>query len=289
MSFKEHFHRRRKMRQTGGKPVFLSLQDQADKMQQEPAPVPTHEGPKPRKKSWYSLFLLFFGVIVLIATSVFATPLLHKTEWIIPIAIAGGAGVVISIGSVVLRWRSHNIVPGPFPLSTSITLILILASFFFGTSNTLIIDGKAYLSTSSTAKAYKYSEGTYKTYLTISEYDRWVLADAAATQARASDFEPAARKLKSISKAYTTGSMKGPTHRYEAVSNTLAKAALLQAEVLELKEQNITRQDIAVDNTIKAKRAAYGQLVITAMNDVNTIGSTYYNFNMDDIFVGPRE
>lgn len=289
MGFKDNFQQRRKNRQGQDSAIQDLINSKTSAHKPSIKIIPESTKDIVYKSSTYSLLMLIIGCIVLIATSVVATPILQANNWQAPIAIVGFIVSAICFGSVLLRLIRQHFTPGKFPIIITAILAIITTSFFIGANNTLIINGKAYLSTSETAQAYRYSQQTYKDYLTISEYDDWIMADSAATQARIDKFEPASKKLKSISKAYTTGTIKPPSAKYNEVNITLAQATLLQAEALELKEQFTTRQDVSIENSMKAKRAAYGQLIITAMNDVNTIGSTYYHFNMDNILKGPRE
>lgn len=253
------------------------------------SPKPTLIEQKDSSNSILSFVLLLFSTLAFIVAVYLGAPVLGREDWnFIYLAAGIGLGLIAAL-MVQIRWREGKR-PSKYAKTSVFLSLILIASFIYGTSQTLVIDGRAYFVTSEEAQAYNYSLEVRRDYQKMAEYDNLLILDNAGAQARIDEYEVAIREMRSLNSKYNDRLSSLPSGNYENVTQSVSRAATLGAEALELKERLTTQADIATSNRLATTRSDFVELMLTIPNELINIGRVHYNFNISTSAIeGPTE
>jgi len=155
---------------------------------------------------------------------------------------------------------------------------LVVVCLVVGMFSTTEIDGRAYLNSSPTAKAYHLSIRMRADLFTMAGYDVLLTDNEAAARAAYSQYAPAASRMNQLSASYSSlaGDVSAlPSPQFQEVAQNIANAAYWGAKALVAKANDIIQPDAANEANIASWRQTYVADVLAAGPELGHLASLY--------------
>jgi hypothetical protein len=221
---------------------------------------PARPPARPLPRLMVALLLVVVGFVVAYGSG--APVLGHSWDW----RYLTGGGAAVLLGGVLVRRSSHRVGLRSRLAAFAVTGLLITA-FVTGSATSVVIDGKPYLATSPTARAYVLSHDLMTDLDYIAAVDPLLNAEQADARSRFDQYKPAATKLADISTHWARVAAtpeKLPSPAFAEVAGKTANAAHWASESMVKKYQLITEPDAAGEATLRSWRNTYTQDVLAA-------------------------
>jgi hypothetical protein len=239
-------------------------------------PFPKPPAPKlPYHWYFHVTFLLLSGIIGIL-TIVSSTPVVH-TGWNVLIFITGTIvtlGAFLGSGIYGLRSTKGWVHVTPLP-----TLIAIMAIFFYGLSQTVVIKNVPYLTTSPTAKAYFLAQTLTANLYSLVHYDTLLTASSAKAKSEYQLFALYENDTQAMSKKFLNYSTPVPLPAFSSIVENIGNAAYWQNKALTTQSQNLISPDINLTKEVASERSTAISDILTAAKSLQQI-ATFYGFTL---------
>lgn len=204
----------------------------------------------------------------------FGAPIVGRT-WqpagLVPAVVAWGVGWFVWE-----KWRNSKKVGALVAVACLFIPITLLGTFAWGVASSVQVDGKLYLATSQTAKAYNLLEEIEENREVFIEVDELIKLDPGAAQARFTEYDPLRKKIQAYSDKWSLYDVDGlPSGDFLAVLENARSANYFAGLALESKKTLISAQDERVAAELQAAGLAFEQSAVAMAGSMGTVASNY--------------
>jgi hypothetical protein len=177
-----------------------------------------------------------------------------------PLWLAGAGSVAAVLADTARRNAFLDGVRRSRVIATAVCVAVLLGAFTYGSTNSLIINGKMYAVTSTEARAWKLVDELAADRVYLSGIDELLTLDAATARVRFRELEPARKNLESMSARWTTVTLDGlPDGRLVPAIEAVKTASYWGAQALQRKEDLLGLDDSKLKNELATYRSTFLQ------------------------------
>lgn len=227
------------------------------------------KNPRPRLRlAVYS----FLTALALMVTLTVATPLLGA-QYDTPYLVVGSLAF-LGAAERVIHWARR--VPALLGVLLPGVAAVLVGLFLLGAANQVTIDGKVYLSTSDTAKAYELSQDVYADLLVLRDNDRYLGLPAEQARSYADEVQAAATQAQEVADRWNPSSDRElPSPAFSPVLRDLNASADYQAQALRDLSDELNQPDAARAARIDTARRYSVESFVAAVNELRQAGNLY--------------
>lgn len=243
-----------------------------------PGPTRTYDGDwPPVEPRWLARYAAaLFGAILIAFLAIFEGYPVYGKPWNLLWAF-GGSIAALATAYYTLVYarrvgrRRHLVLVGGVGL-------LVVVCLAVGMFHTTEINGRAYLNSSPTARAYHLSLQMRSDLYAMAGYDVLLTDNVAAARAAYSQYAPAAARMDQLSAYYANLASRAsglPSPQFQQIAQNIADAAYWGAKALTAKANDIVQPDAANEANIASWRQTYVSDVLAAGPALGHLASLY--------------
>lgn len=200
-------------------------------------------------------------------------------------------GLLISAGAIFAASRGWAQAPRKVRTPTGVISAVLLAAFVIGTvNNPVFIDGKLYLSSSSTVKKSNFAVHLRNDLYTMRDLDALLALSTEDAWAKQSQLEPGRSKALAIGTRYSGMLDAGtvPDEAFVAAARDAEAAAFSEAKALQDKESLVKQDDASIADDLATSRADFANSLIASGQELGDAADKL-NIPLNTQQTGPKE
>lgn len=199
----------------------------------------------------------------------------HATMW-----AEAAAGSFVLVAGLVALWQRRGGTTFRAQIVVSVVGLLIVGMFSLGAVRSVVLHGRVYAATSTTARSWTMAHQMYEQVGVLEGYSKLLGYPYAVGETHILEISPGISQLQSIAQSWantTPGSL--PSYRFIRAAQDLSTAASYGANALTDQQQYLSQDDQAANLLAKTAKSSMNYYIDRALVDLGEIAN-HYGFSL---------